>query len=88
VNEGELLRFRCRVGHAYTANALRVAMSEATEDALWAAMRALEEKAALMRRMAPRSALRLAGAYEEEAQTYDKHAESIRGILSEGQKAA
>ena len=88
VKEGELLRFRCRVGHAYTANALRAAMSEATEDALWAAMRALEEKAALMRRLAPRSATRLAGAYEEEAQAYDKHAESIRGILGESQKAA
>jgi len=88
VQEGELLRFRCRVGHAYTANALRAAMSEATEDALWAAMRALEEKAALMRRLASRSTLRLASAYEEEAQAYDKHAESIRGILGESQKAA
>jgi two-component system, chemotaxis family, protein-glutamate methylesterase/glutaminase len=88
VQEGELLRFRCRVGHGYTETALRAAMSEATENALWAAMRALEEKAALMRRMASRSALRLASAYEEDAQAYDKHAESIRGILGESQKAA
>jgi two-component system chemotaxis response regulator CheB len=36
VREGELLRFRCRVGHGYSAGALRMAMSEATEDALWA----------------------------------------------------
>ena len=33
-----------------------LSMSESTEDALWAAMRALEEKSALLRRMVPRSA--------------------------------
>ena len=88
VKEGELLRFRCRVGHAYTADALRVAMSEATEDALWASMRALEEKAALLRRLAPRSASKLAAAYREEAEAYDKHVESIRNILIESQDAA
>ena len=54
IEEGELLRFRCRVGHAYTADALRLALSDETEDALWAAMRALEEKAALLRRMSNR----------------------------------
>jgi two-component system, chemotaxis family, protein-glutamate methylesterase/glutaminase len=47
VKEGNMLRFRCRVGHSYTAERLNVAMSKATEDALWASMRALEEKAEL-----------------------------------------
>jgi two-component system, chemotaxis family, protein-glutamate methylesterase/glutaminase len=88
VKEGELLRFRCRVGHAYTADALRVAMSEATEDALWASMRALEEKAALLRRMARRSGKQLANAYEEEAQACQRHVDSIRGILVENQNVA
>lgn len=86
VREGELLRFRCRVGHAYTADALRLAMSEATEDALWASMRSLEEKAALLRRMAPRSAPRLANAYKEDAEACDRHVESIRAILIENQE--
>lgn len=88
VKEGELLRFRCRVGHAYTADAPRAAMSEATEDALWASMRALEEKAALLRRMAPRSASKLAAAYSEEAKACERHSESIRNILAESQNAA
>ena len=83
VKEGELLRFRCRVGHAYTADALRMAMSESTEDALWASMRALEEKAAVLRRMAPRSVGKLAAAYTEEAEACEQHARSIRDILSE-----
>ena len=85
LDEGGHLRFRCRVGHAYTADALRVAMSEGCEDALWAAMRALEEKAALLRRMAPRSGEKLAKKYLEEAHGYDKHVETIRRILVENQ---
>lgn len=85
VKEGELLRFRCRVGHGYTADALRIAMSEATEDALWASMRALEEKAALLRRMVPRSGRQLATSYAEQAEACERHAKSIRDILSESQ---
>jgi len=85
MDEAGLLRFRCRVGHAYTADELRVAMSASTEDALWAAMRTLEEKASLLRRLAPRSAQRLATQYYEEAATFDKHIDTIRRILVENQ---
>jgi two-component system chemotaxis response regulator CheB len=44
-------RFRCRVGHAWTAEALLEAQGSAWERALWAAVRALDEKALLGRRM-------------------------------------
>jgi hypothetical protein len=60
-------------------------MSESTEDALWAAMRALEEKAALLRRMVPRTAARLRERYQEEAHGYDQHAQTIREILIQNQ---
>ena len=86
MDEAGLLRFRCRVGHAYTANELRVAISASTEDALWAAMRTLEERASLLRRLAPRSAQRLAAQYREEAATFDKHIDTIRKILVENQE--
>jgi two-component system chemotaxis response regulator CheB len=49
--QGNLARFRCRVGHSYTADALKGELGDATERALWAAMRALEEKAAMSRRV-------------------------------------
>jgi len=81
LEEGGLLRFRCRVGHAYTADSLRLAFTQSTEEALWVAMRALEEKAALLRRLASRSAERMAANYRQEAEAYDKHVESIRRIL-------
>ena len=85
LEEGGLLRFRCRVGHAYTADALQLAMSDATEDAIWAAMRALEEKAALLRRLATRSAEWLRPQYSDEAAGFEKHAETLRKILVENQ---
>lgn len=85
IKDDELLRFRCRVGHAYTAEALREALNESSEEALWASMRVMEEKAALLRRMAPRSGANLAKKYLEEAEEYDKHVKSIRKMLIENQ---
>lgn len=81
VEEGEMLRFRCRVGHAYTADALRSALSDSVEEALWAAMRSLEEKASLLRRMGVRSGDKRAAEYQAEAGQFDRHVETIRQVL-------
>jgi len=48
----EMVHFRCRVGHSYGADSLATELSAASETALWAAVRALEEKAAMQRRVA------------------------------------
>lgn len=47
--EGTPLFYRCETGHAYAAATLAEAQSEAVEAALWAALRALEDKAELAR---------------------------------------
>lgn len=52
LNDGDLVRFRCRVGHSYSPGSLQEDLSENAESSLWAAMRALEEKAAMNRRLA------------------------------------
>src|SRR5262245_41431601 len=46
------LRFRCRVGHGFSAETMMAVQGEAVERALWAALRALEERSALMNKLA------------------------------------
>lgn len=50
--EGKLLRFRCHVGHVYTGEVLVEEQGDAIEQAMWTALRTLEEGAALRQRMA------------------------------------
>jgi two-component system chemotaxis response regulator CheB len=52
LRDGDMVRFRCHVGHSYSAPSLIEEQSEVLESALWAAVRALEERAAIGRRMA------------------------------------
>ena len=52
VREGDVLRFRCRVGHAYTSQTMLEAQGDAIERALWTAVRQLEERALLIRKLA------------------------------------
>ena len=49
-----LLRFRCRTGHGYSIETLAAEQTDTVESALWAALRALEERAAMARRMESR----------------------------------
>jgi two-component system chemotaxis response regulator CheB len=46
--EGNLMRFRCHTGHAYTASSLLAEVSETVEEELWQSMRGLEEMTMLM----------------------------------------
>jgi two-component system chemotaxis response regulator CheB len=91
MRDGQLLRYRCRVGHAYSAESMLAEHSETLEAALWAAMRALEESAALSERMAAmaqqhRRAQRET-MYLGRAQERRQHAAVIRTILTQAHAA-
>jgi two-component system chemotaxis response regulator CheB len=52
LDDEKLIRFRCRTGHAFSPSTLLAQQSHDLEEALWNALRALEEKAALSERLA------------------------------------
>ena len=85
LNDSDLLRFRCRVGHAYLAESLHKEQSETEEDMLWEAFRALEEGAALSRRIAEsergRNRAEAATRFEESAQKKERRAMMIQQML-------
>ena len=83
--DGDLLRFRCHVGHAFSADSLVAEQTESLEMALWSAVRALEEKMSLARRMAARSRQRnferAARGFEEKARAAQQQADMLRQLL-------
>jgi two-component system, chemotaxis family, protein-glutamate methylesterase/glutaminase len=83
LKNGKIVRFRCRVGHTFGIESLRNEMSAASEAALWAAMRALEEKAALQRRTAenPRSDRETAVRLLDQSVADDSNARIIRDMI-------
>lgn len=55
IDDGSILRFRCRVGHAWSAESLLHEQGEGVEAALWMALRALEDRVALSQTLARRA---------------------------------
>ena len=85
LRDGDLVRFRCRVGHAWTSDALLASQSETLDAALWTALRALEESASLSLQLADRarkrSNSRLAERMADNAALARRRAEIIREVL-------
>lgn len=86
--DGDVLRFRCRVGHAMSADTLLEEQTQALETSLWMALRALEEKAALAERLEARSRQQghatMIARFGEQATEVRGHAEVVRRLLLQG----
>lgn len=88
LHERNLLQFRCRVGHAWSGQSLVTGQAKAQEEALWASIRSLEERAQLMRQLAS-SARRgnytlSAQGFEAQAQSAQQRSDLIRQALFPG----
>lgn len=85
LGDGKLLRYCCHVGHGFTAESLLDDQNDGVEEALWVALRALKEQAALRRRLAERVRegqwSKVAGGYERQAGEAEANAAIIRDVL-------
>ena len=85
IEEGDFVRFRCRVGHGWTADALVGKQADQVDDALWAALRSLEERASLLHTMAERyrraGTDTLAGRFEAQAEQMEMRARLVRDLV-------
>jgi two-component system chemotaxis response regulator CheB len=81
----KMQRYRCRLGHAFTAESLLTGQSEVIETALWTAVRTMEERARILtllsRGRREREQHGLAEHYETQAAELKLHAQHIRQML-------
>ncbi len=88
IQDGDMLRFRCRVGHAYSVESVLAGQDEALEDALWVALKTLEESADLSRRMAKQAHERgsdwLARRFDARLKSVNQRIEVLRKVLLKG----
>lgn len=92
IAEPSRLRFRCQIGHAYTAGALDKEQEAAVAEAVVVAIRVLEERHTLLVKMtadAKRRQQKLsADQYEERAADYRQKADMLRRAISDGSATA
>ena len=88
LRDGAHLRFQCHVGHAYSVESMYSEQANDLEHALWVALRALKDRAALSRVLAERSAGRgqhaLASRYSEQALAAEERAAVVRRVIEGG----
>jgi two-component system chemotaxis response regulator CheB len=87
LRDGKLMRYQCLVGHRYSLDNLLAAHTEEVETALWIALRALEERITMLRRLADQSHVtgRQRGRQLFQGRVADivKHAKVLRNILEQ-----
>lgn len=81
IDDGDLVRFRCHTGHAFTSAALLTVQSAKIEETLWTALRMFEERQNLMSSMQARADGRSATSFSERAKDSQVHIDRIRELL-------
>ncbi|PBB96798.1 protein-glutamate methylesterase [Mesorhizobium sp. WSM3862] len=85
IEDGDMLRYRCHTGHAFTADAIMEAQAIEADEILWSLLRSHQQRAEFARRMAEREKTRhrsqLASEFGKRAREYEADASVIERIL-------
>jgi two-component system chemotaxis response regulator CheB len=79
--------YRCHTGHAYTVETLSISQSEALEQALWSALRLMEEREVVLCQLVEQEKQsgrhRAAARYEERAVEMQSHIRHVRALIEQ-----
>jgi two-component system chemotaxis response regulator CheB len=91
LRDEQLRRYRCRLGHAFTAESLLEGQSEVIEYALWAAVRTMEDRVRILMSLAHgrhgHGQSKIATNYETQAKELKMQAQQIRKMLLEARNS-
>jgi two-component system chemotaxis response regulator CheB len=92
IDDGELVRYRCHVGHAYSAEIMSLALDENLKQAFGSALRALDERTALARKLEGQATTsgrtRVAESWAAKALEFEAEANIIRDSIRRSDEIA
>lgn len=85
INDTDIERYRCHVGHSFSQESLLLAQNENLEETLWVCLRTLEEKKVLMLNMADnfrnKGSEQIARSYADKIKEVDEHIGRLRKLM-------
>ena len=85
MEDTKVKRYRCHIGHAFTQEALLKSQDDSLEEALWLALRTLEERRMLLEKMSADSTKdglkHLSKSYSSKLSEVSKHIGKLRDVL-------
>jgi len=89
--QGKVDRYRCHIGHSYSEKDLVIKQSEIFESTLWTALRIMEERRNLLKKMendhTKKGLSTMAKGYKEKADGIQVHVDKMKEILFASQKS-
>lgn len=92
IEDGDLIRYRCHEGHAYSAEIMSLAIDDNLRRAFGSALRALEERVALARKLQDQASasgrILSARSWSDKAREFEEEAEIIRTSIKRSDEIA
>ena len=82
LRDGEVVKYRCMVGHSFSPQSFLAGENDAGERALWVAVKVLEERSSVMRSLAEKNpGVRVFANWEGKAREAESEANLIREMI-------